>query len=548
MKRRILPTGTIICGTAAVEQIGHELSLRGIRRVRAVCDKSMLGKTARLLSRMEPDPGTEILIASSDEELPQESDGLILMGTLPVPEQQRHSFVLKIPFTLEDLSPRMSGVDMLVLDRRLFQQQSTLEPFFRELYRETLREESSYPFPLRFPAAFQFSADTELIWGDETLQELDLLLKRDGVRAPMLITDKGITAAGLIETLLDTLDAGLDVVVRDKVPPDSDHRLVDGLAVDFREYRRDALIAIGGGSVLDTAKGISISLGLSGKKILALEGSNILPPPDIPLYMVPTTSGTGSESTKVAVIADHQEKRKRLFVSPFLQPRAAVLDSSLTLSLPPHLSSITGMDAVSHAIEAFTCLGKNPLSDMMAWRALELLSAHLEQAAAFPDRIVHRRGLALASTLAGRAFSNSMVGMVHSIGHAVGGVCGASHGACMAVLLPHALEFNGEIIADSLEELLIPLTNRENYEHTAAVARPEAVIQRIRELNSSLREITGGRHPNRLREILGKEGVPLIKPVDFAAIAEAALGDASLMYNPKELDRGDILQILQDAW
>ena len=541
MKRRILPTGTVICGIAAVEQIGYEFSVRGIRRITAVSDSKLLNKSRTLLSDMEPDPGTDIRIIRSDEDPPEDTEGLILMGSAPIPETKKRCPVLRIPLVPDDLSSRLPGTDILVLDRRFFRREGLLDQFLKELYRESLSEESSYPFPLQFPGIFQFSADTELIWGDGTLTELGELLSRDKVRAPMLVTDRGIVAAGLLKGLLDSLDPGLDIIVRDNVPPDSDLQLIGSLTEDYRAYRRDGIIAMGGGSVLDTAKGMIINLGLRGKNILAMEGSNLLSPSPVPVYMIPTTSGTGSEATRVAVIADHNKKRKRLFVSQFLQPRTAILDSSLTLSLPPYLTSITGMDAMSHAVEAFTCLGKNPLSDLMAWRAMELLSAHMEQAVTFPAQAVHRRGMALASNLAGRAFSNSMVGMVHTIGHAIGGVCGAPHGSCMAVLLPFALEYNGESITEALGKLLVPLKGIDSYEHTAASSRGPAVIRHIRELNRSLHTATGGRHPCSLKEIA-------VKPSDFKAIAEAALGDASLMYNPRELRYGDIIEILKEAY
>ena len=541
MTRRIPPTGLIICGTSAIEQIGHELSLRGIRHLTAICSTHRIRKSRTLLSRMEPDAGTEIRICISGEELPEETDSIIIMGNVPLPTRCKKCCVLRIPMVPDDLAPGMPESDILVLDRSLFRSSKVLESFVRRLYRENLGEESSYPFSVPFPGIFQFSATTELFWGDDSMKELDHLLARDRIRAPMLITDKGIAAAGLLKKLLAALDPGLDVLVRDDVPPDSDLNVADSMAGDYRSYRRDGIIAMGGGSVLDTAKGMLISLGIQGQSILSREGSNLLSPSSVPLYMLPTTSGTGSECTKVAVIADHEKKRKRLFVSQFLQPRSAILDSALTLSLPPHLTSITGMDAMSHAVEAFTCLGKNPLSDLMAWRSLELLSEHLEQAVRFPDRLLHRRGMALASTLAGRAFSNSMVGLVHTIGHAMGGVCRVPHGSCMAVLLPFVLEYNGESIAETLGELLIPLKSREEYEKTAAADRAPALIRYIREMNSSLAKITKGRHPCSLRDIA-------VKPADFEAIAAAALGDASLIYNPREAEYQDILDILQDAY
>jgi alcohol dehydrogenase len=550
--RRIPPLGTVIGGTAAVEQLGYELGLRGVCSPAALCRVGDERRARGILKRLHCESSKGIILLSGREELPPETDGLILLGGVGLPsgaqDLKRLRTTVRIPLEASDLSGTSApAAEITVIDRSRIADKSTAE-FARSTFALLTGEESNYPFPLRVPAAFSFSADTALVLGDEVLSELAGILRHDGVTAPFLITDRGLRDAGLLEKLIEALPAETDLQICDEVPPDSDYRLVMRLAERFRGQKRDAIIALGGGSVLDTAKGLMLSLGTGSDLILEWEGSNILPRLEVPFYAIPTTAGTGSESTRVAVISDHERHRKRLFVSPFLQPRAALLDSGLSASLPPYLTSITGMDALAHAMEAFTCLGKNPFSDLAAWRAVELISVHLKQAVLEPRESRHRLAMALASTLAGQAFSNSMVGMVHSIGHALGSVCGAPHGACMAVLLPHVLHFNLDFIAENVSELLVPLKDRESYDTTIESLRAPGVISIVRGLNHALREATGGRHPTRLREILGSDGDPLVRKEAFGDITSTALGDGSMIYNPREFGAGDILAILEESY
>ena len=237
---------------------------------------------------------------------------------------------------------------------------------------------------------------------------------------------------------------------------------VTRIADRYRETHCDAIIAVGGGSVLDTAKGVNILVSEGSNDLIKFSGAGALKRPLKPLIAVPTTSGTGSEVTLVAVIADHEKQLKMLFTSNFLLPDVALLDSRMTMTLPPAITAATGMDAITHAIEAYTCLAKNPLSDSHAVRAIELISRNLLNVVKNPDDKEGRLSLAIGANLAGIAFSNSMVGMVHTLGHSVGAVCGAPHGSCMAVLLPYGLEYNRHKNGSFTAELLFPLAGSRN--------------------------------------------------------------------------------------
>jgi len=304
----------------------------------------------------------------------------------------------------------------------------------------------------------------------------------------------------------------------------------------------------GGGSVLDTGKGVALNVSVGEEDLTHWAGSGCIPLLHTPFFTIPTTSGTGSEVTKAAVIADEKRGRKVLYISPHLQPDYGILDSSLTTSLPPFLTSITGMDALSHAVEAYTCLGKNPLSDSMAWTAIELIRDHLIQAVEDPENREHRLQLAIASSLAGQAFSNSMVGMVHTIGHSVGAVCHVPHGSCMTILLPHALEYNFVLIEPLLMKLYPALAGPDRALKTPVEERAVQFIAIIREMNRTLREKTKEGHPVKFSQVLNREGEFLVLREHFSLIARTALGDASIVYNPEELGYEDVLKVMEKSY
>ena len=226
---------------------------------------------------------------------------------------------------------------------------------------------------------FEFYCPTKIVAGQSALEHIPFELAALGSKRPMVITDKGVREAGLVgvlEAVLSEADVPVAAIF-DDVPPDSSIAVVAEVAKTYRDAEADALLAIGGGSVLDTAKGANILGSEGGDDIRAYSGSQALTRRLKPFFAVPTTSGTGSEVSPGAVIRDVERGVKLLFGSSFLLPDAAILDPRMTLGLPPQLTAATAMDAMTHATESYISLAKNPLSDAYAVCAIRKISEYL---------------------------------------------------------------------------------------------------------------------------------------------------------------------------
>ena len=399
------------------------------------------------------------------------------------------------------------------------------------------------------PGYYEYSCRVKIVAGHDALEGIPALLRHVGARRPLLVTDKGVAGAGLVDIVRQAIGDRLEVgAVAVDVPTDSVLKVVHRLSALYGENGCGAMIAVGGGSVMDTAKGINIVVSERAEDLMKFSGSGALKRPLKPLIAVPTTAGTGSEVTLVAVIKDHERHLKMAFVSFFLLPDAAILDSRMTLSLPAPITASTGMDALTHAVEAYYCLSKNPLSDVTALAAIRLISGNLLKVVRKPSDREGRLAMANAATLAGMAFSNSMVGMVHTLGHATGSVCGVPHGVCMAILLPYGLEYNRHKREVVMGELLFPIGGPGIYGQTAPEDRTNRVIAYVRQLNEDLHEMTGGRHARFLGEVIDREGNPAVPRERLPDIARTALGDGSIFYNPEDLDYDDLLMVLEAAW
>ncbi|MFR1640969.1 MAG: iron-containing alcohol dehydrogenase, partial [Eggerthellaceae bacterium] len=259
---------------------------------------------------------------------------------------------------------------------------------------------------------------------------------------------------------------------------------------------------------------------------------------------VPTTAGTGSEVTLVAVVADTKKHAKLSFTSYKLVPHAAILDPALTASLPPKLTATTGMDALTHAIEAYTSIQKNPVSDAFACKAIELIAQNLPIACRDGANVDARTNLALGSLLAGAAFSNAMVGIVHAIGHSLGGLCHVPHGQAMMLLLPHCVRYNLDrgIHAGVYGELLghaAPARAAALGPHADAAARDEAFAEHLFSLNDLYHDAYGV--PLRLSD-LGVERAQL------EAVAKQARYDGAALYNETEITLEDAMAVLEAAY
>ena len=389
---------------------------------------------------------------------------------------------------------------------------------------------------------YEFFCPVKILAGLKALEHLPAELAERGCSAPMVLTDKGVRQAGLVDHVeLAFAEAGLPASpVFDDIPPDSSTDVVEKIAREFREQDCDSLIAVGGGSVMDTAKAVNILVSEGGEFLRAYVGAHKLTRPLKPLVAIATTAGTGSEVTSVAVIKDTHKQKKDGFQSAHLMPAVAVIDPRMTLTVPPAITAATAMDALTHSVEAYTCIAKNPLSDAYASAAIKKIVTALPRVLAEPQNTSERLELAEAATMAGIAFSNSMVGLVHAIGHSVGAVCHLHHGTCMSLLLPYVLEYNFDAIQDDLGVLLPFLAGDDVARATAPEKRAKAAIAAIRDLRDKIFDAT--QLPRSLKES-GK-----IEKSQFAKIADLSVDDGALMFNPVEADRSDVLHILEKAW
>ena len=548
MIRTINPTGTLYYGQGMVPQMARDLELAGLAHP-VVLHLPGSARAAKKMARRMTAWGTRP-IPVTHHRPPQDCDALILMGHPSLLERYQSDPRVKIliPLIPEDVAALPGKIDVkaLVIDASLKTPQSILEDFFRRFAISAFGALTPHPAPLEIPSSFVFTLNTQGFIGNGVREELPKILQEKGISSPLLLTDHGVTAAGLtaeVENLLQLTEYR----IFDNIPPDSDASVVNAISQVYRETGRDGLVLLGGGSVLDTGKGVAMNIGLGAEDLAQWAGSNRLPPIDVPVIALPTTSGTGSEVTKAAVISDPRQGRKSLYISNELQPDHALIDSEFTQSLPPHLTGMTGMDALSHAMEAYTGLAKNPISDQLSWHAIDLIRKHLIMCLKEPQNPTHRQAMAEASTLAGAAFSNSMVAMVHSLGHSMGALCHLPHGLCMAILLAPVLEYNKSAISQELAALSPILTGVEtqNQSHEELV---DASIAAVKTLNHQLHEQTEERHPLRFSQIRDREGEQAVLENHLPQVARTAIDDASVVYNPVEMDAQDALQVLQKCW
>ena len=389
------------------------------------------------------------------------------------------------------------------------------------------------------PKYYQFFCPIKILSGAKAVSNIPFEMGILGCKRAMVVTDKGVVNAGLIEIIKAAFaDSDREIgMIFDETPPDSSNRIVNKLAKLFEKEKCDCLLAVGGGSALDTAKGVNIVVSEKSDDLLKLQGAENIKANLKPMIAVPTTAGTGSEVTKAAVIYNEEANCKMSFISDKLYPTIAVLDPSMTATMPPRITAMTGMDALTHAAEAYTCLQKNPLSDIYARAAIDLVHKYLVRATENGKDEEARMGMANAALIAGVAFSNSLTGVCHSLAHATGGICHVPHGMANAIFLPWVLEYNSEKIPECIAELSCVLGGETSNIEAGKQALVTASL--VRKLLTRLNQISG--IPVRLRDA----GVTEDK---LPAIAKLTINDGSLVYNPREVTYDDALAILKKAF
>lgn len=379
--------------------------------------------------------------------------------------------------------------------------------------------------------AFSFQLPTRIEFGSGVSEQAGDEAKALGGTRALVVTDPGVQAAGLVEPVLERLAAaGLTTVVFSEIAPNPHDTSVAKGAELAKAEGCDVLVAVGGGSPMDTAKAIGVIV-THGGRIQDYEGLGLVKKPITPLIAIPTTAGTGSEVTFWAVITDTERSFKMSVGSPLCAASVALVDPELTVGLPPAITAYTGVDALTHAIEGYTSVLAEPLTDSLAVSAIRLTARSLRQAYANGSNRDARTDVSLASLLAGVAFGNSDIAAVHCMGEAIGGLYDTPHGIAMAIYLPHVVEYSCialpdkyAIIAEALGENVSGLSTLDAAKRAAAA----------------------------VRKLTKDVGIPTavevgVRREDFDRLAEAASVNVSAESNSRALTKADFLSLFEAA-
>ena len=349
-------------------------------------------------------------------------------------------------------------------------------------------------------------------------------IKALGGSKPLIVTDKGITGAGITKQITDLLDAAkMKYVVYDEtIPNPTDKNVHAGVDV-YKKEKCDSLITLGGGSSHDCGKGVGLVIA-NGGKIHDYEGVDKSSKPMPPYLAVNTTAGTASEMTRFCIITDTSRHVKMAIVDWRVTPGIAVDDPLLMVGMPPALTAATGMDALTHAVEAYVSTIANPMTDSAAEKAIELIAKYLRPAVAHGQDIEAREGMCFAQYLAGMAFNNASLGHVHAMAHQLGGFYDLPHGECNAILLPHVEKFN--LIAKMDRFVKIAQLLGENTAGLAPRDAAELALVGIKKLSADIGI------PSGLIE-LGKRYGQDVKASDIDTMVGNAQKDACGLTNPR---------------
>ncbi|BCS96639.1 alcohol dehydrogenase [Desulfoluna limicola] len=382
-------------------------------------------------------------------------------------------------------------------------------------------------------AVYGFYIPTVTLMGIGSHKQLGEQIKTLGAKKPFLVTDKGITGAGLTQQIVDLIkeETGTDTIVYDEtVPNPTDKNVEKGLAV-YKENGCDMIITLGGGSPHDCGKGIGI-VATNGGTIHDYEGVDQSTKPMPPFIAINTTAGTASEMTRFCIITDTSRKVKMAIVDWRVTPTIAINDPLLMVGMPSFLTAATGMDALTHAVEAYVSTIATPVTDACALKAIELVSDYLRKVVANGEDIEARDKMAYAEYLAGMAFNNASLGHVHAMAHQLGGFYDLPHGVCNAILLPHVSRFN--LIAKLDRFVDIAVAMGENVDGLSTRDAAEKALTAIQTLSRDVGI------PANLTE-LG------VKEEDLPIMAGNAQKDACGATNPRRPSLEDVIAIYKSA-
>ncbi|KPD24096.1 L-threonine dehydrogenase [Idiomarina zobellii] len=371
------------------------------------------------------------------------------------------------------------------------------------------------------------------IIGENALKDAATQIDNYGFKKALIVTDPGMTKLGVtaeIEALLK--EHGIESLVYDGVQPNPTVTNVKAGLDVLQKHQCDCVISLGGGSAHDCAKGIAL-VATNGGHIGDYEGVDVSKKPQLPLISINTTAGTASEMTRFCIITDPERHIKMAIVDQNVTPILSVNDPRLMVGMPANLTAATGMDALTHAVEAFVSTDATPITDACAIKAIEIIRDNLHEAVHNGTNMEAREQMAYAQFLAGMAFNNASLGYVHAMAHQLGGFYDLPHGVCNAVLLPHVQRYNSQVVAPRLKDIgkalgaeVQGLTDKEG---------ADAAIAAIVELSQSVNIPAG------LEELGAKEE-------DFSTLADNAMKDACGLTNPIQPSHEDVVAIFKAAF
>lgn len=371
-------------------------------------------------------------------------------------------------------------------------------------------------------------------FGKGAREELPREIKERGFKKVLVVTDKALFEVGVTARVTEVLDkAGIEYTVYSEVKPNPTIKnVLDGVE-KCKEFGADVIVAVGGGSSIDTAKGISILMTNPDRMdVVSLNGASNTKNKGLPLIALQTTSGTAAEVTINYVITDEERKIKMVCVDPHDIPILAIVDSDLMASMPKSIAASTGMDALTHAVEGYITKAHNTMSDMFHMKAIQLIFENLPAAVNEKDeKAIENMGL--AQYIAGMGFSNVGLGIVHSMAHQLGAVYDTPHGVANAILLPTVMRFNGAVCADRFREILVN------------IGRPDAAHLNDQDVINTFVWM--------IEELSKKVGITMrvkdtgCKEEDLSMLADKAMQDPCKPGNPREVSKEDFIRLFREA-